>query len=80
MLDDDVGRREMSRLMNVSSQYVQILYQVAIFYGAVLRGDLNKIRIGGRSVVLDRAVIHTARYLCFLSSWNPVVEIHLYPM
>ena len=35
--------------------------QVAIFYGAVLRGDLNKIRIGGNSVVLDRAVIHTAR-------------------
>jgi hypothetical protein len=35
--------------------------QVAIFYGAVLRGDLGKIRIGANSVVLDRAVIHTAR-------------------
>lgn len=40
---------------------VDIYDQVAIFYGAVLRGDLNKIRIGGTSVVLDRAVIHTAR-------------------
>ncbi|KAG1670113.1 hypothetical protein FOA52_013689 [Chlamydomonas sp. UWO 241] len=40
---------------------VDIYDQVAIFYGAVLRGDLNKIRIGGSSVVLDRAVIHTAR-------------------
>lgn len=40
---------------------VDIYDQVAIFYGAVLRGDLNKIRIGGYSVVLDRAVIHTAR-------------------
>lgn len=35
--------------------------QSAIFYGAVLRGDLNKIRLGHGSVVLDRAVIHAAR-------------------
>ncbi|GAX77257.1 hypothetical protein CEUSTIGMA_g4703.t1 [Chlamydomonas eustigma] len=40
---------------------VDIYDQVAVFYGAVLRADLNKIRIGGTSVVLDRAVIHTAR-------------------
>jgi hypothetical protein len=61
MLADDVGQRAMSRLMTGSSEYMHIMHQVAIFYGAVLRGDLNKIRIGGRSVVLDRAVIHTAR-------------------
>ena len=39
---------------------VDIYDKVAIFFGAVLRGDLNKIRIGGYSVVLDRAVIHAA--------------------
>ncbi len=35
--------------------------QVGIFFGAVVRGDLNKIRIGHGSVVLDRSVIHAAR-------------------
>lgn len=40
---------------------VDIYDQVAIFYGAVVRGDLNKIRIGSNTAVLDRAVIHTAR-------------------
>lgn len=40
---------------------VDIYDEVAIFFGAVLRGDLNKIRIGSKSVVLDRAVISTAR-------------------
>ena len=45
----------------LTSNTFRMRRQVAIFYGAVLRGDLNKIRIGGSSVVLDRAVIHTAR-------------------
>lgn len=40
---------------------VDIYDKVGIFYGAVVRGDQNKIRIGGYSVVLDRAVIHAAR-------------------
>lgn len=40
---------------------VDIYDKVAIFYGAVVRGDLNKIRIGNYSVVGDRAVIHAAR-------------------
>lgn len=35
--------------------------QASVFFGAVLRGDLNKIRLGYRSAVLDRAVIHAAR-------------------
>eukprot|EP00983_Pelagomonas_calceolata_P036068 1128216-Pelagomonas_calceolata.AAC.3 len=35
--------------------------KVGIFFGAVVRGDLNKIRIGGYSVILDRAVVHAAR-------------------
>uniref|UniRef100_A0A7S0R823 Gamma carbonic anhydrase n=1 Tax=Chlamydomonas leiostraca TaxID=1034604 RepID=A0A7S0R823_9CHLO len=40
---------------------VDIYDKVGIFFGAVVRGDLNKIRIGGYSVVLDRAVIHAAK-------------------
>lgn len=42
--------------------HVCVCVQVAIFFGAVVRGDLNKIRIGPHSVVLDRAVIHAARW------------------
>lgn len=40
---------------------VDLYGKSAIFFGAVVRGDLNKIRIGHASVVLDRAVIHAAR-------------------
>lgn len=38
-----------------------ILSQVSIWYGCVLRGDLNSIRIGAFSNVQDRTVIHAAR-------------------
>lgn len=40
---------------------VDIYGGASVFFGAVLRGDLNKIRLGHRSTVLDRAVIHAAR-------------------
>lgn len=40
---------------------VDLYDKVAVFFGAVVRGDLNKIRIGGYSNVLDRSVIHAAR-------------------
>lgn len=36
-------------------------FQVAIFFGAVVRADLNKIRIGYNTVIMDRAVIHASR-------------------
>ncbi|KAJ9504929.1 hypothetical protein QJQ45_028909 [Haematococcus lacustris] len=39
----------------------KVRVQVAIFYGAVVRGDLSKIRIGQTTAVLDRSVIHAAR-------------------
>lgn len=32
--------------------------EVSIWFGAVLRGDINKIKIGNRSNVQDNAVIH----------------------
>lgn len=35
--------------------------QVSVWHGAVLRGDLNHIRVGAGSAVLDRAVLHAAR-------------------
>ena len=36
--------------------------QVSIWYGAILRGDLNAIRINSYSNVQDKTVIHAARY------------------
>ena len=35
--------------------------QVSIWYGAILRGDLNAIRINSYSNVQDKTVIHAAR-------------------
>lgn len=35
--------------------------QVSIWHNVVLRGDLNAIRIGAFSTVLDGTVIHAAR-------------------
>ena len=37
---------------------VELGDDVSIWYGAVLRGDINSIRIGARSNIQDRAVIH----------------------
>ena len=36
--------------------------QVSIWYGCVLRGDLNHISVGAFSNVQDRTVIHAARW------------------
>ncbi len=36
-------------------------FQVSVWHGAVLRGDLNHIRVGAGSTILDRAVLHAAR-------------------
>ncbi len=35
--------------------------QVSIWYGAVLRGDLNNIRVGAYSNIQDKSIIHAAR-------------------
>lgn len=35
--------------------------QTSIWYGCVLRGDLNSIRIGAFSNVQDKTVVHAAR-------------------
>lgn len=35
--------------------------QTSIWYGCVLRGDLNSIRIGAFSNVQDKTVMHAAR-------------------
>ena len=39
---------------------VEIGDNCSIWYGAVLRGDVNSIRIGNRVNIQDNAVIHTA--------------------
>ena len=35
--------------------------QTTVWYGCVLRGDLNRIKVGAFSNVQDRTVIHAAR-------------------
>ena len=46
------------------SAYILLLtaVQVSIWYGCVLRGDLNHISVGAFSNVQDRTVIHAARW------------------
>lgn len=34
----------------------------SVFYGSVLRGDVNHIRIGEKSVIGDRVVVHCAKH------------------
>ena len=37
------------------------MHQVSVWYGAVLRGDLNAIRVGAFSNIQDKCIIHAAR-------------------
>src|SRR5688572_12011648 len=39
---------------------VDIAEDASIWFGAVLRGDINAIRIGARTSIQDNAVIHTS--------------------
>jgi carbonic anhydrase/acetyltransferase-like protein (isoleucine patch superfamily) len=41
--------------------------QVSIWYGAVLRGDLNAIRVGSFSNIQDKTIIHAARCMLRLA-------------
>lgn len=53
--------RHLSRpLCAALTEWLNVL-QVSIWYGTVLRGDLNSIRIGAWSNVQDKTVIHAAR-------------------
>jgi UDP-3-O-[3-hydroxymyristoyl] glucosamine N-acyltransferase len=45
---------------------VDIYDGVSILYGAVVRGDLNNIKIGAFSNIQDKAVVHAARYTCHM--------------
>ena len=44
---------------------VEICNDASVWYNVVIRGDLNQVRIGNRTNVQDRSIIHTA------SSSNP---------
>lgn len=41
--------------------HVEILHKSSVWYGAVVRGDLNPVEIGGFTAIQDRAVVHTAK-------------------
>lgn len=40
---------------------VEIGPEASVFYGAVLRGDVNQIRVGARSNIQDNCVLHVDR-------------------
>eukprot|EP00887_Chlorella_sp_A99_P001949 scaffold18.g1949.t1 len=40
---------------------VDLYEKVSVWYGAVLRGDLNSIKVGAFSTIGDRTVVHSAR-------------------
>ncbi len=42
---------------------VSVLDRASVWYGAVVRGDLNSVNIGGYSAVLDGAVVSTVEHL-----------------
>ena len=45
----------------------------SVWYGAVLRGDINRIKVGHHSNVQDNAVLHLADdYPCILGNWVTV--------
>jgi len=45
----------------------------SVWYGAVLRGDINRIVIGHHSNVQDNAVLHLAdKFACVLGNWVTV--------
>jgi len=47
--------------------------QASIWYGAVLRGDINRIVVGHHSNVQDNAVLHLAdKFPCILGNWVTV--------
>ena len=57
-----------------------VYVQASVWYGCVLRGDLNAIRIGAFTNIQDRTVIHAARYaplpllmkpICFHTGASP---------
>jgi len=47
--------------------------QASVWYGAVLRGDINRIVVGHHSNVQDNAVLHLAdNFPCILGNWVTV--------
>ena len=47
--------------------------QASVWYGAVLRGDINRIVIGHHSNVQDNAVLHLSdKFPCVLGNWVTV--------
>src|SRR6202012_2421639 len=44
-----------------------------VWYGAVLRGDINRIVVGHHSNIQDNAVLHLAdKYPCLIGNWVTV--------
>ena len=59
LLSGDIINRE-SGSCSTPSQHPRCV-QVSIWYGAVLRGDLNAIRVNSYSNIQDKTIIHAAR-------------------
>ncbi|MGE9267011.1 MAG: gamma carbonic anhydrase family protein [Verrucomicrobiales bacterium] len=52
---------------------VRLGEESSVWYGAVLRGDINEISVGPRSNIQDNAVVHLADdYGCHVGEWVTV--------
>ena len=49
------------QLQRSSCQSSEPVVQVSVWYGCVLRGDLNSIKVGSFSSIQERTVVHAAR-------------------
>ena len=54
--------------------------QTSVWYGCVLRGDLNSIRIGAFSNVQDKTVMHAARYYCLSTAATGCPYYHMHSL
>ena len=55
---------------------VQIDEDSSVWYGAVLRGDINSIRVGARSNIQDQSVVHVTRDVFSVSIGDEVTVGH----
>ena len=63
----------LSVLVSISWHFLQ----VSIWYGCVLRGDLNNIRVAAFSNIQDKTVVHAARQVADHDTSTPLKAYHV---
>jgi len=57
----DTHARTHTRVTATAHQTVSCIFYYSVWYGTTIRGDVNKVTIGERTSVMDRAVVHVAK-------------------